>query len=134
MLLEGDDHVAQGFARRQFTVNFCTLLECGIANLRVFLGLSSVLDEYERVLAVPLHVESGHVSIEGPDEGPYLRKVNLPPSWYKLYSAQSVIDCTTETLDLFFDRQPNVLRNSEVIVADERITRTRDLIEDSECA
>jgi hypothetical protein len=45
-----DEHSAQGFARRESTVNFSTLLEFGLADVAVIHGAYRPTEEYERVI------------------------------------------------------------------------------------
>src|ERR1700730_11814975 len=78
-----DDHVAQGFARRESTVCFGTLLEFGLAEVSVTLDGYAPRGDYERVIAVPFLVTSGTVVIEGPEEMDTGRHVVVPPGNYR---------------------------------------------------
>lgn len=51
-----DDHVRQGFVRREFSIFFSTLSDFGDAVIRVFIGSLDNFSCYERVISVPLHV------------------------------------------------------------------------------
>src|SRR6185295_10740927 len=63
-----DDHFAQGFARRESVVNFNALLEFGYADVEISFEPYQPKQEDERVIAVPFHVMSGKVVVEGPEE------------------------------------------------------------------
>src|SRR5689334_1078334 len=63
-----DEHTAQGFARRDSVVNFNTLLEFGYTDVTVSREAYQPQQEYQRVIAVPFHVTSGKVVVEGPEE------------------------------------------------------------------
>ena len=63
-------HSKQGFARREKTVSFGTLLEFGHAEVAVHLGPYKPTNNHERVIEVPLEVPSGEVVIGGPEEAP----------------------------------------------------------------
>src|SRR5215813_10398058 len=62
------EHSAQGFARRESTVNFNTLLEFGLADVAVIHGVYRQREDYERVIEVPFRVTSRRVIVGGPEE------------------------------------------------------------------
>jgi hypothetical protein len=84
-----DTHVSQGFARRESTVGFGTILEFGDAELRVQLGQYSANKDHERVIAVPFYSPSGEVVVQGPEEDEEAGRdiVMAPPdttTWWRL--------------------------------------------------
>src|SRR5213596_1432845 len=79
-------HSDQGFARREATVAFGTLLEFGRAKVVVVIGPYQPCEEFERVIAVPFAVVSEKVIVDGPEETETGRQRNLtlPAGNYRL--------------------------------------------------
>ena len=133
-----DTHVDQGFARRDSTVSFGTLLEFGSATLNVYTAQYEPRDEYERVVAVPFRVRSGEVEIVGPEEDDIERRVRLTPGHYRLYAAQRVVTedeenmIMEEAIDLFFEPLSSPAEKSEIIVADAELNPPDELLEDAD--
>jgi len=131
-------HVAQGFARRASAVGFTTLLEFGIATLRVYVGKYIRDDLHERVIAVPFQTKSGGVRIEGPDEHPVARRVPLASGHYRVYAAQGILVedeenmIMEEAIDLFFEPMSSPAEKSEIIVADAELNPPDELLEDAD--
>ena len=123
-----DEHTAQGFARRESTVNFNTRLEFGYADVVVASAYQRG-EGYERVIAVPFLVTSGNVIVEGPEETEPKRKVTLPPGDYRLIAAQRVTGEEEEAIDLFFELFSKPLERSSVLVADKALTVPNRLLE-----
>ena len=123
------EHTAQGFARRQSTVNFNTLLEFGHADVAVASSAYQPLREYERVIEVPFLVTSGRVIVEGPEEREPERNIKLPPSDYRLIAAQRVTGEQEEAIDLFFELLAKPLERSSVLVADKALIVPNRLVE-----
>jgi hypothetical protein len=123
-----DEHSAQGFARRDSTVNFNTPLEFGYANVTVSHDIYEPRKEYERVIAVPFLVTSGLVIVEGPEETTE-RNIKLPPGNYRLVAAQHITGVEEEAIDLFFELLTKPLERSEVLIADEALNPSVPLIE-----
>jgi hypothetical protein len=84
-----DEHTSQGFARRESTVCFRTLLEFGYADVSYCEGPFQPEVEYERVIAVPFFVSSGTVVIDGPDEVSVGRTFTLPAGNYRLVAGSA---------------------------------------------
>ncbi len=124
-----DEHSAQGFARRESTVNFNTPLEFGYADVAVHRSAYEPNSEYERVIAVPFRVVSGNVLVEGPDEMDVERKFTLPPGNYRLVAAQRVTGDEEEVIDLFFEPLTKPLERSAVLVADDALNPSITLLE-----
>lgn len=124
-----DKHTAQGFARRESTVNFNTLLEFGHANVAVSRSAYEPWCEYERVIAVPFFVASGKVLVEGPEETDVQRSFSLPPGNYRLVTAQQVTGEDEEAIDIFFEPLAKLLERSTVLVADDALNPPTPLLE-----
>lgn len=130
-----DEHSAQGFARRESTVNFNTPLEFGYANVSVSHGSYQPSDEeYDRVIAVPFLVTSGTVVVEGPEETNPARSIALPRGCYRLVAAQRVTGNQEEIIDLFFESLMNPLDRSTILVADDALNPPTTLLETAEIA
>jgi hypothetical protein len=74
-----EGHSQQGFARRQSTACFNTLTEYGHADVNLCQG-EPWSGHHDRVIAVPFHIESGAVIVEGPEEAGD-RRISLPPAF-----------------------------------------------------
>jgi hypothetical protein len=123
-----DEHTAQGFARRESTVNFNTPLEFGYADVVVASAYQG-REEYARVIAVPFLVTSGSVIVEGPEETEPTRKVTLRPGDYRLIAAQRVTGEEEEAIGLFFELLSKPLERSSVLIADKALTVPNRLLE-----
>lgn len=124
-------HSDQGFARREGTVAFGTLLEFGRARVVVAVTPYQPRDEYERVIAVPFDSVSGKVIVDGPEETETGRERNfaLQPGNYRLVVAQRVTGDDEEAIDLFFEPLTNPLERSAVLVADDALNPPTTLLE-----
>lgn len=129
-----EEHSAQGFARRDSSVCFNSILECGSAVVTAIIGSYQPDEEYERVIAVPFVVESSKVLIEGPEEFDSGRVIALEPGNYRLVVAQCVIDDDCERIDLFFERSEEPLQRSIIILADEMLNPPNSLLETADIA
>ena len=108
-----EDHSAQGFARRESTVNFGTPLEFGYADVAVSRGKYQSRGEYMRVIAVPFLVASGRVIVCGPEElNDQKRPFDLSPGNYRLIAAQRIMGDEEEAIDLFFEPLARPLERS----------------------
>lgn len=124
-----DQHTAQGFARRESTVNFNTPVEFGYADVTVSRSSCEPREENDRVIAVPFRVASGKVVVEGPEETTPERSFELPPGDYRLVAAQRVIADDEESIELFFEPLAKPLQHSVVLVADEGLNPPVSLLE-----
>lgn len=129
-----ENHTAQGFARRQSTVCFGTLLEFGDATVTYQVVRYAFNDKYERVIAVPFIVTSGKVIVNGPEEMNVLRVVELPKGHYRLVAGQHMIGDDEEAIDLFFEPLNESSSTSAILVADEQLKVPGTLIETAEIA
>jgi hypothetical protein len=127
-------HSAQGFARRQSTACFQTLVEFGYASVRWKRGRFTPKPGYERVIAVPFRVVSGRVLIEGPEEQNVGRFIDMASGDYRLVAAQLATSDEAEDIDLFFEPLDAPLAESSVIVADESLSIPERLVEDASVA
>lgn len=126
-------HWRQGFARRSNTVSFLVLVQAGIGSVCVLSGRARELEEYIRVVAVPLSVPSGKVRIEGPEEYPIDRYVIVDAGNYCVTLAQRIDESGEIRFDLFFDGN-DVREKSQVIVADAGIIPGLELVETADPA
>ncbi len=124
-----DGHSAQGFARRESTVNFGTPLEFGHADVVVSQSAYEPGAEYRRVLAVPFRVASGTVIVEGPEETKCERSFALPVGDYRLVAAQRLTGDEEEAIDLFFEPLVERLERSAILVADDGLNPPASLLE-----
>lgn len=129
-----DEHVAQGFARRESVVNFGTLLEFGSAELNVSFCAFEPREEYERAIAVPFRVLSGWIEVSGPDEVGVGRKFTVPSGNYRLVAAQYIVDDEEEVIDLFLEALAEPSERSAILVADELLDPQAMLVETAEVA
>lgn len=129
-----EEHTAQGFARRESTVCFGTLLEFGNSDIVVTVGQYRPELQYERVITVPFRSASGRVTVEGPEEMDVERDFELPSGDYRLTAAQTVIGDDEERIDLFFEPVTTPLKHSIIVIADEMLTPPESLIETAEIA
>ena len=129
-----EEHTAQGFARRESTVCFGTLMESGFAEVAVSVGDFCPNESYERVICVPFYCASGKVTVEGPEETDVDRTFNLPVGNYRLTSAQVIVCEDEERIDLFFEPVSAPLNQSSILVADKILAPFTPLIETSEIA
>jgi hypothetical protein len=128
-----DQHFAQGFARRESTVNFATLLEFGYAHVEIG-NVYQAQREYSRVIAVPFLVTSGKIEVAGPEEVGVKRIFPMPGGNYRLVAAQRLVDDEDESIDLYFEPVSQPLRHSSVLVADGTLRVPLLLLESSEIA
>src|SRR5207248_5840316 len=124
-----DGHAAQGFARRESTVCFGTLLEFGYADVAYEIGAFAPHGTYERAIGVPFLVATGRIVIDGPDERDVLRIAKVPSGSYRLVAAQRAFSDEEEAIDVFFERFEELPQRSIVIIADEQLNVPERLLE-----
>lgn len=129
-----ETHHRQGFARRQSTVSFLTVLEFGTGLVRVYLSSYVENSHYERVIAVPFFSPTGIVIVESPEEYPVPldQRITLQSGYYKLFAAQRVVDDDEEIIDLYFQRLDEPAKSSEILVADDELDPPENLLEEAE--
>ena len=134
-LLWEDEHVAQGFARRESTISFATLLEFGHADVTVELRPFVPNNVYERVIVVPFTATTGRVFVDGVDETNMVERfIDIAEGHYRLVAAQRTVGDEEEVIDLFFEKLAEPLQHSEVIVADKQLDVPGTLLETAEVA
>ena len=127
-------HTAQGFARRESSVCFGTLLEFGIAEFECVLeGPALKLERFERVIAVPFLVTSGVVRAEGPEETTAQTPFSIPCGKYRLTAAPARRGSGVLRMVIRFERSVEISR-SEIIVADRQLAPGGVLLEDADVA
>jgi hypothetical protein len=129
-----DAHFAQGFSRRDSSVNFWTLIQFGYGQVIVFDGayVNDLTDE--RVITVPFHCPSGKVLVEGPEENT-TNDLVVESGWNLLTSAQS-FDHKRQQLRicLFFEKIDYAADRSLIVLKDDQLNPSYPLVETSEIA
>ncbi len=118
-----EDHCAQGFARRESTVSFATILEFGHADVSCARTAFQHDEEYDRVISVPFVVFTGKVIVEGPEELRTGRAVDLQVGNYRVIAAQRIVGDEKEVIDLFFEG-PDVSENGSADHRSRRIAQS----------
>lgn len=130
-----ETHTRQGFARRESTVCFATVLEFGDADVRVHLGEYTANQADERVIVVPFYSPTGQIVVEGPEEDEVSdRDISIAPGHYNLLAAQRVVDDEEEVIDLYFQKLGEPAKRSKVLMADEELDPPAKLLEDAAIA
>ena len=134
-----DDHSDQGFVRLPHSIAVITLREFGVASLEVYLGTYEPLRDYARVIAVPLHVESGEILFEDPDNAGLIEDyISISPGHYRVVIAQqdlfpeldeTEVDGHIEAVDVFFELLEGPLAKSSILVCDDRLNPPEVLLE-----
>lgn len=127
-------HVAQGFIRRPYSIGFGTILEYGRASVRIFLRELTDLDTYERIVRVPIELRTGVMQIDGPEEHPTRRSVQLDAGHYQICVAQRVIDSDSEAIDIFIVPCNSAANQSQIVLADSHLTLLHELVETGDVA
>jgi hypothetical protein len=129
-----DAHSAQGFARRESTVSFGTLLEFGHADVFYCRGAFRHDGAHERVIAVPFSVFTGKIMVDGPEEVGIARTFGLPLGNYRIVAAQRLVGGGEELVELFAEKLDDALGESRVIIADDLLNPPVRLVETAEIA
>ena len=134
-----DAHFNQGFVRLPHSIKVGTLREFGVASLEVYLGSYQPLRDYSRVIAVPLHVESGEILFEDPDNAGLIKDfLSISPGHYRVVIAQqdlfpeldeTEVESHIEAVDVFFELLEKPLDHSSILVCDERLNPPEVLLE-----
>jgi len=138
-----DAHISQGFARRHGVVAVSTLLEFGTARVAVTLAAPDPhsLQAYTRVIAVPLAVTSGTLSIQGPEEDAGTRQVRVAKGHYRATIAQVVRDAEhgddedeKEDIRIWFEKVDVPVMRSRLLVMDDGLDPPTPLVETADIA
>lgn len=124
-------HTRQGFARRKGVINCLTIVPHGEAALTIGEG-HDIDGDFHRIMLIPLEAESGQMCIDGPEEPPRSRIINLAPGHYMILIAQRQIGDEQE--EIFVGISPSEKRYSQIIKNDDSIECSNSYIEDSEPA
>jgi hypothetical protein len=127
-----ETHSNQGFARREGTFCCGTLIDCGKANITVYLGAIDALDKYERVIETPFKAHTGKIGVEGPDEYPIERGFQIEPGIYNLTVAQKFVDEGMVKVDVYFQWIDKPLTKSAILLQDDDLNPPDILLEDAE--
>lgn len=128
-----DQHSAQGFVRGTGIIAVGTILSHGVAPAAVY--LESVpphdLEVYDRVIAIPLDVSSGHLALSNPDALPEEAvELDVPSGHYRVFVAQRVEnERRRESIDIFLVKGPSLESNSEIVVGDALLAPVYPLLE-----
>lgn len=124
-----DRHIKQGYARRPNTIAVATILEFGTATVQFGLDEDCDWKRYERVLAIPLQIESGRISIDGPEEYPISRELELPSGVYRAIIGQLVASEITEEILVVLEQSQSGNFSSEILQADNQLSPIYPLLE-----
>jgi hypothetical protein len=129
-----EEHSNQGFARRDSSVCFGTLIQFGDANVQVFSNSYVFNEKDERVIKVPFYSPSGLIFIEGPEEESR-DSIKIEPGYFLLTAAQQA-DYENETLliRLYFLKTEIPFSKSEILIKDEQLNPPNQLLETAEIA
>jgi hypothetical protein len=129
-------HLEQGFARRESTVCFVTLLDSGEAVTTAYFGSYVENGAYSRVIAVPFFSETGRIIVSGVLEIHCARLVFVPPGHYAVYCGQYITEKGFEedkqVVDLFFEKQKTAVTASKILLRDEGIQQSGQMLEQAE--
>jgi hypothetical protein len=130
-----DQHIAQGFARRESNASFRTMLEHGFADVEVLTCRYEPHPEHVWAISVPFTSTSGVIAIEGPEEVNLVdRKITVRPENYRLVVAQGFAkdEKIVEKIWIFFE-PAEVARNvSEILRHDDNLVPPLPLLESAE--
>lgn len=129
----GDDHAAQGFVQSRSIAAIGTLLSHGVARTRVFGQEPSDLQQYDRVIALPLELTSDRVSFTDPEALPAeAMTIEMAPGHYRLIIAQRLEDeGRRESIDVFFDKLAVPLPHGSILVVDGALAPPDPLVGDA---
>jgi hypothetical protein len=131
-------HCQQGFARRESTACFSTVLDDGEASVVAYSGAFQDDSKYQRVVAVPFFTPGGRVIVSGVLEIYCARLVFVPQGHYLLHCGQWLPDNAVEDeddhqfIDLFFQKVDTPAVQSRIILADEALHPPDPLLEDAD--
>ena len=128
-------HNDQGFARRESVVSVAALSEFGDATVRFSTSAAARgtnWEGYERVILVPFSVSSGRVLVEGPEEHNVGREIALPVGHFRLSIAQHVVSEERLEVLLIFEKVLVAELRSQIIVADNALKVSGNLLEFAE--
>ncbi len=121
-----EKHEDQGFARRSVSVSFSTMNESGQAVISV-VDSQPAECAIERSIYTTINIPSGKVCIEGVDEYPIERHVEVEAGWHGVTFSQ-IIEGKTLRVFLCFEWIEREER-SRVLVADEGLSVPAELLE-----
>jgi hypothetical protein len=124
------DHSRQGFARREHTVAVGTLLEFGHAQVCVHAGSPRSIEMFDRVISVPLRIETGRLAVDSVEEYSIDRSIEITSGTYRVIIAQRAIDDQIEEIVIYLDefKKGEPIR-SEILLADDALDPPSTLLE-----
>ena len=122
-------HTNQGFVRRPHTVGISTLIPYGTASISVFMAEPRSLKIYERAISVPIELPSGVLCLEGPEEYPIERFVNLGPGLFRLFFCQMIGAEGALRIDIFVGTADKVDARSRILKTNTDLPDFGELIE-----
>lgn len=129
-----DKHINQGFVRRPKCVGVCTLLKNGTARIAVFHGEPMPLEDYDRVLSVPINLPSGILHLEGPEEVTIHRSVSLSPGVFRIGFAQMLNSDANLRVDVFIKMIDEANPLSKLLKSDNALSESVVLCETGDAA
>ena len=125
------DHLRQGFARLESFVVFRALQQEGTAHATLILsnqGHLPPLENFERIISVPVEIVSGELAIDGPaSDGSFIYPI--PPGHYNAIVAQKSTDDDTEDISIIMLKANTPLQYSSILLADPKLDPPDKLIE-----
>lgn len=128
-----EEHWRQGFARRETVVAFATIRQAGIALLNACYGSPDDSEPFERLISVPLRLPTGKLRIEGPEEYPIDRFIELPPGEYVVILGQRFGAHQALDFHLFVDAARG-RNSSQILKADQVLDPPPVLLESADPA
>ncbi|NRA56692.1 MAG: hypothetical protein HRU13_01045 [Phycisphaerales bacterium] len=128
-----DEHVNQGFVRRERVLAFGTILQFGTARLTVSFDPIADLGGAGRSIRCPLYLPSGKLVVMGPEETMYETApvVLVEPGWYFVTCSQWVHDNEEVDMNINFVKDKGAgPQQSAVLIADRGLNVPKNLRED----
>jgi hypothetical protein len=127
-------HSAQGFVRGSGIIAAGTILSHGVAHAAVYMEPVPPrgLETYDRVIAIPLDANTGHLAISNPDALPEEAvALEVPSGHYRVFVAQKLDEERKhENIDVILVKCSSSESRSEILVADASLTPAYPLLED----
>jgi hypothetical protein len=130
-------HSLQGFSRGPGCIQIATLTQYGLATLNLVLGRYLENSKYERVIEVPLEVNSGAIEVFTVDTADSSVKLVLEPGPYKIVVAQQLLEqeqdpedgAGKELIEIYFEKLSHALDTSRILTCDDGLRPPSTLLE-----
>ncbi len=124
------DHINQGFVRRENVIAVGTIIGFGEAFVSLFINEGYLdLGKYERVFSIPITIVSGEINIDGPEEHPTDRKIKVESGFYVAEIGQKVIGEYEESIHIYLRKVSSEVVASKILLADDALHPGATLIE-----